>query len=465
MFLTTITPKPSIPSIGPSRMLETSAIMSISTSAPLIFKPATLSEAIAILSSFDKAYPESLLLRDAHVLYANVLLADGRPQEAASLLEKDRDPIRSDLEFVLGSAYARAGDSAKAAAIFRNLYLTMPLSGEADQAEAELKKLPSAAQLPAPTLSERKTRADLLLKGKRYSDAADAYRDLLGEVSPSERPSIQLAMVEALRRAGRDKDAKRALEPVPTAPPEINAERLFDLGELARAADDDDGFLRILGQLREAAPTSTWLEQALLSAGNIYLLRRDYDHAIDCYRETQARFPDGGRASYAHWKVAWLSLRQGRTEEAKNGFEQQIALYPTSSEVPAALYWRGRLAEEDADPAKARAYYQKLSERFHNYYYGELARQRLSKIKDDGAPAQYALLDRIPPITSSVNVTADPAPTDDLRVQKAELLENGGLLDFVRPRVAGRSQGQSRELAARGDRPHVRRCGPLRHRP
>ena len=39
-------------------------------------------EAIATLAEFEKNYPESLLIRDAHVLYANALLSENRPQEA-----------------------------------------------------------------------------------------------------------------------------------------------------------------------------------------------------------------------------------------------------------------------------------------------------------------------------------------------------------------------------------------------
>ena len=58
--------------------------------------------------------------------------------------------------------------------------------------------------------------------------------------------------------------------------------------------------------------------------------------------------------------MAWLSFRQQRKDEAKQGFDDQIGLYPTSSQVPAALYWRGRLAEEDGDTTMAQAYYQKL---------------------------------------------------------------------------------------------------------
>jgi soluble lytic murein transglycosylase len=394
------------------------------------FQTGRTAEALAGLSEFDKSYPESLLLRDAHVLYANALLAEARPAEAITILEKDRQPIRSDLELALARAYSAAGQQARATDIYRNLYFTMPLSGEATQAEVELNKVSGLAQASAEQL---RARADLLMKGKRYSDAASEYRDLLDRVSPAERVNVQLALASALRKSGRNKDAKQVAESIPASTPEVNAERLFNLGEIARAANDDDAFLQIMAQLRQTAPTSSFLEQELLAAGNIYLLRKDYDHAIDAYRELQERFPTGSRASYAHWKVAWLSLRQGRNDAAKTAFEQQIALYASSAEIPAAVYWRGRLAEEDNDLAMARAYYLKLSDRFRNYYYGELARQRLAKVKVDSStePPHYALLDRLPPINSINKFSEDAAPSDNLRVQKARLLENGALLDFA----------------------------------
>jgi len=61
------------------------------------FQTGRLAEAIATLSVFDKAYPDSLLKRDPHVLYANTLVADGRAAEAVELLENDRQPVRADL--------------------------------------------------------------------------------------------------------------------------------------------------------------------------------------------------------------------------------------------------------------------------------------------------------------------------------------------------------------------------------
>lgn len=384
-------------------------------------------EAITTLGDFRQTYPESLLVRDAEVLYGQALLADNRPQEAIALFEKNRQPIRADLELTLGRAYIANNQAEKAISILRNIYFTMPLSDEAAQADIELKKLNAPQPVP---WDVRRSRADLLFKGKRFADAASEYHDMLGQAPPEQRAEIQLAEATSLRRTGRSRDAKQLLQSLTATTPDQNAERIFNLGEIARNSDDNDAFLRIVDELRRTAPTSTWLEQSLLSEGNIYLLKKDYDKAIDAYRELQQRFPSGGRASYAHWKTAWLSLRQGRSTDAKSGFEQQIALYPTSGEVPAALYWRGRLAEEDNDQAMAGAYYQKISERFRNFYYGELARQRMAKLKAPPDPPHYALLDRIPPV-SSMSKASDVIPTDDLRVQKARLLENGALLDFA----------------------------------
>jgi soluble lytic murein transglycosylase len=387
-------------------------------------------DAVATLGDFEKNFPDSFLVRDVHVLYGSALVTTGRSQEAIALLEKDRLPTRSDLELALGRAYAATGQSAKAATIFRNLYFTMPLSAEANAAEVEMKKLPASA-VTKPATGERQIRAALLLKGKRYSDAADEYRNILDEVNPADRPTVQIAMADALRRADRTREARLALAAIPNSTPEINAERTLAMGEIARAANDDDGFLRTVDDLRQVAPTSPWLEQALLEAGNIYLLRRDYDHAIDAYRELQQRFPNGSHASYAHWKASWLTLRMGRNADAEAGFEQQIALYPAFAETPAALYWRARLAEEDNDPAMAAAYYQKLTSRFRNYYYGVLAEQQLAKLKLDSNPPHYAVLDRVPPLVSGTKFAADALPEDDLRVQKAHLLENGALFDLA----------------------------------
>jgi soluble lytic murein transglycosylase len=386
-------------------------------------------EAVANLADFSKAHPDSLLARDAAIQYAGVLTAEGQSAEAATLLEPLRTPVRSDLELALGRAYAASGQNAKAADTFGNIYYTMPASADADAAYAELKKLPI---VPAPTISQRKSRADALMARRRYADAAEEYRGLTNEIGPVDRPSIELDLADALHRSGRNHDSKQVLASLEPTNSEEKAERLYLLGQIAFASSDNDTFYRLVDDLRHTAPASPWLEQALLSAANLHLVHHEYDRALDTFREAQQRFPNGPRASYVHWKAAWLTLRQGRNEDAKKAFEEQIAVYPTGAETPAALYWRARLAEEDNQPLMAVAFYQKLSDRYRNFYYAELARERMKQLPVAGdMTTQYALLDRVPALDGPVKVTESDPPQDELRVQKAELLGNGGLVDFA----------------------------------
>lgn len=401
-------------------------------------------EAVAVLADFDKHFPDSLLARDAHAVYASALMKEGRRQEAIAVLERERIPARSDTELALGNAYQAVGQADKAVATFRNVFYNFPVSAEADIAGVELRKLKVNG-----TVAERRTRADLLLKARRYSDAADEYRSLASVVPTVDQPGLNLALATALQRADRSRDARQLLTSMGVQVGDAEAQRLFLLGEAERSTNDENAVLQTLVQLRQFGPSSPWLEQALLSAGNMYLLKRDYDHAIDHYRELQQRFPKGARASYAHWKVSWLSLRQGRIEEAKKGFEDQLALYAESNEVPASLYWRARLAEEEGAAAMARAFYEKLSSRFRNYYYAELARQRLPQLKGgaNDAATHYALLDRIPPLSLKDRVASAEPPEDDLRLQRARLLSNGALADLAARELQAAAKDDSRAWA------------------
>jgi predicted Zn-dependent protease len=126
-------------------------------------------EALATLADFSKSFPDSLLIRDAHLIYANALFEEGRAREAAALLERDRAPVRADVELVIGRAYEATGDNQKAASAFRNVYFNLPNSVEADAAGTELRRLGVAG-----SIAERRTRADLWRWRERSKNATAA---------------------------------------------------------------------------------------------------------------------------------------------------------------------------------------------------------------------------------------------------------------------------------------------------
>jgi soluble lytic murein transglycosylase len=390
------------------------------------------------LDGFDDKYPDSLQSHDAALLYASALVATNAADRAAAFLEKHRQPVKSDIEITLARAYLSAGDKTKASDIFHKLYFEMPTSAEADAAATELRNL--GEMQPVGTFDQRHGRVLLLTKGRRYQDALNELSPLVEQAPPERMIDMQVEFAAALYRNHKRDDAQHLFESIlqnQSASVDAKAHTLYFLAEIARDKDDGQKNRDYVGQLRTLAPESTWMSDALLSAGNMYLLRRDYETATPFYAEIYQRQKKGKASPYSHWKVAWLTYRMGKKDEAKRLFEEQLSMYPNSAEVPNAIYWRGRMAEEEGDKKLARAFYQKLAENYRYYYYANLARARLPKVGDESVD---------PPILESLQRPPAPpqnweTPADNIRAQKAQLLANAALYDFAAAEMQAASAG------------------------
>jgi soluble lytic murein transglycosylase len=384
--------------------------------------------ALQALDGFDQKYPDSLLSHDAALIYAGTLMATKEPQRAAAFLEHFRQPVKPDIEIALGRAYAAAGDKSKATEIFRRIYFEMPTSGEADAAAFELRNLGESS--PAGSFDQRHARVGLLTKGRRYQEAVNELSPLVEQAPPDKLSALQAEFGAALYKVHKRDEAQRLFEGIAqnqSSAADARAQALYYLAEIARDKDDGQKHRDYVGQLRTLAPDSNWMQEALLSAGNMYMLRRDYDTAVPFYAEIYQRQKNGRFSPYSHWKTAWLTYREGKRDEAKKLFEEQLELYPGSAEVPAAIYWRGRMAEQEGDKRLARAFYQKLAENYRYFYYGNLARERMAKIGEEAVDPP--LLEKLPP-PAAVPQDWDP-PADNVRAQKARLLANAALYDFA----------------------------------
>lgn len=386
-------------------------------------------QVVAALRNFETRYPQSLYVRDAAALQAKALVALGKAAQAVTLLEAHRSPTRANIELALGRAYVAAGELARAAHTLRHVYVTMPASQEARDAEFELQSLFLKAGLPPLSYSERKTRANLLTQALRYREVAEEYRELLKQAPAEETAQIRVRLAWALWKSRRQREAEDMLANLPDSADEPGAQRLYMQLEMKRP--DEEEVAKLLAKLRAATPRGPWFEEGLFAAANMYLLKRDWARAASLYYELQEFFPRGKYAAYSHWKAAWLNFRQGKRDEAKNLFEKQLETYPASLEVMPALYWRARLAEEDGDKPKARAYYHKLADRFRQFYYADLARDRLRALANPGTTAPEPLLERIPPRQAPNKLEQTEVPADNLRAQKGLLLENGALYDLA----------------------------------
>lgn len=393
-----------------------------------------LADAQKLLTGFASRYPESIFISALPVTMANLALGQGDSAAALAVLRAHAGETiakHADYQLALAKANQAAGNTAEAARLYRHIFLDFPLRSEGEQAKAQLALFGGLAPL---SIAELRAHADALYAGGRYADAADEYRTLAAEAAkkdPSARPAL-LVMAAAcelkLKRLTRTE-----AEALPDTPDESGARRLYLLMELARNRDDGDSQRSLVAQLEQRFPSSPWLAEALYSSGNMYLLKKDYPQAIEYYKDLAQRFPSNRDASRCEWRAAWLSYQTGKYSDAAELMDRQIALYPSSNDAPAALYWRGRIYEQqERRPAMAAAYYRTVADTYGHYYYAEIARERLTTLGGI-VPASVDMLsdfhpERIPALT-------DDVPEDDEHVIKAQLLANAGLNEYIAPEI------------------------------
>jgi soluble lytic murein transglycosylase len=389
-----------------------------------------LSDAETLLTGFAAKYPESIFVGRLPVMIANLSLNQNDPNTALRVLHQhDGEAVASHADFQLALARANqmTGKVEEAARLYRHIFLSFPLSSEGQQAKAQLAVVGASAPL---TVTERRAHADALYAGGRYADAGDEYRALArdsGDSDPHARDALLVAAAACDFKTKRL--SKSEVDALPDTQDESGARRMYLAVELARNKDDGGAQQALVTQMEQRFPTSPWLAEALYTSANMYLLRKDFPQAITYYSELATRFPTHRYAPSSHWKAAWLNYRLGNYSQAAVLFDKQIALYAGGKEIPAALYWRGRLyGDQEHQPDMAVAYYQALSRVFEHYYYAQMARERLVEL-GHVAPADVAMLNNIRP--EEIPALTDDVPEDDEHVVKARLLANAGLNEYI----------------------------------
>ena len=391
------------------------------------------SEVFPLLDRFAERHPQSIFDASAPLLLANAFIQQKNGPAAVKVLESilwTPEADHPEFKFALGRAYQVSGDSSKATTQFRSIFLSQPLAFEASQALTQLNGMGMV-----PSATERKIRADQLFNAKRYSDANNEYSAIRNDSSltQADRDALQIYSAVCdlkLKRLGRHEAEK-----LPQTNDDSAALKLYLLAEISRTEKNRTGHDAIIAEMSGRYPNSRWLEEALYSGGNMYLLTHNTDQAIYHYQLLVDRFPMSVYAPSAHWRVAWLNYRLRRYSEAARLMDEQVIRYGAGLEAPSALYWRGRIYEDQAhDFAQAANYYRALNNTYTNYYYGYLARQRLAVLghQPDVTPT---------PTLSSVRKFNTPdlvgqVPVDEPHVIKAKLLANAALNEYIGPEIS-----------------------------
>jgi soluble lytic murein transglycosylase len=208
---------------------------------------------------------------------------------------------------------------------------------------------------------------------------------------------------------------------------DLSARQLATLIEISASHNDETTTSDLLSTLRKQAPDSEWLNRALQSSAAMSLRLGHYDRALDQYHDSG---PSQNKdVANGHWRATWAKS-QLNLKAAQKDLEDQIKLYPESSEVPAALYWLARLAQQQSDYAGANGYYRLIKSQFPNYYYAELSDRQLKTLGSVNAPS-YVSLKEVVPASKYVSPDVSPRVVSEAQLSKARLLQQIGLTSFA----------------------------------
>jgi soluble lytic murein transglycosylase len=389
---------------------------------------------VETLADFSERYSDSLLSSEAAILLAKAQIAQGNAQQAIARLEHKRDPLNPEVELTLARAYVASSDFVAAREILRRLYCEMPTVPESEQAGKLLFTLPSGSG-PEPSFEDRVGRAEKFAQAGRFKEAANEYESLLRYATGNQSSAAQVALASVLHRLNRDSEALSLLNGLSGLTGDLRARQLAALIEISSSRNDEILTHDWLSTLRQEAPQSEWLNQALQSAAAMSVRLGHYDRALDLYRESGPS--QNKEVAYGHWRATWAKA-QLDLKGAKKDLEDHVKLYPESSEVPAALYWLGRIAQEQSDYAGARGYYRLIQSQFPNYYYAELSDRQLKALGSANAPSyvslnapSYVSLKEVIPTSKYVSPSISRAPVPETQLGKARLLQQIGLTAFA----------------------------------
>jgi len=380
-----------------------------------------------------KAPVTSPLAGRAAVLAARSLLEIKDAQGALSWLNRVPAAQREEPESSLLAAKAQeaSGHPTAAVAAWKTIHYYYPVSKEAGEAEAALDRLRRSmgADFPEAPAEARFERTARLMKARQYDRARADFHQMAAELSGLDR---ERAMVRAAATYYEQRNTTATisqLNALRLTEPEADAERWYWLAAAHRRANRDEGMEAAVAQLARRAPDSVWRRDALVIAGNRYLLENDYERYVPHFEACGEAFPKDPEGAYCHWKVVWRAWLE-RSPEAEVKLKEHLRHFAAYEKGGAALYYLGKLSEKGKNYAAARRYYSELIARFPNYYHSVLAREELKKPALAGAgrdetaekflaAVEFAERDQAP------SFAADPET--NTRLRRGRLLAQAGL--------------------------------------
>ncbi len=391
-------------------------------------------EAMTILSELIREHPDSVRSRDAKLAWANSAIVAGLAVDVPGFLVELSEKNDADALLLTAKAYEAQTSQTEAIRYYRRTYFFA--AGSAAAVEAETKLTSIGQPLTPQTGEEQLARADRLFNAKNYAGAATAYIDLSANFPVLATPQVRLRRISAHANAFKMPDAIAAFNSLPESANEREeGYRELILG-YAKARMWPQARLTA-DEMRQKYPAGKLVVKTFIDAG---LAAREGKNRIDeayYFNTAVAAFPNSVEVANAQFEAGWVQHENDNFALSSQMFIDHLALYAdkNTNNRGKAGYWAARDSELAGKLPDACALYDAVAYRYGANWYGYLALNRLTAMKNQGncrTATTNPLIAKAVANLKTVTVAAETATDKELtRADKSEELTTIGLFDWA----------------------------------
>ncbi|HLM60024.1 MAG TPA: transglycosylase SLT domain-containing protein [Pyrinomonadaceae bacterium] len=392
--------------------------------------------AMNAFAELTRDFPNSLKAREAKLLWATSAMQSGQAAQVPNFLSDLNDKADADALMTTAKSYEQQLNQPHAINFYRKVYFYGAGMQASREAETRLKAL--GESLAPQTAEEIKTRADKFYDAKNWTEAANAYTNLLTGFPNANSPQINLKRLIAFSNAKRMPEANSAFNSIPASADE-KAESYYQLARAYANARLWAQARTTAEEMRQKFPMSDWTPKTLVAVG---MAARDAKNTMEesyFLRSAVASYPNAVEVAGAQFELAWLEHNNKNFASSSQMLIEHLSRYADKDTTNRgkAGYWSARDSERAAKIPEACALYDAVNYRYGANWYGYLASQRLTALRGQGkckSPSQFApdsLVGKAVTNLKSVTVAAETSTAKELaRTENADQLGTIGLFDL-----------------------------------
>jgi soluble lytic murein transglycosylase len=391
-------------------------------------------DAVKTFQKLIEKYSNSLRQADAKLLSAEISLQMSKPDDAIVFVKDLVEKNNPKALYLMAKAYRLKGDMEKTLDFLHRTRVFGVGTSEAEQAEKELKM--SGESLTPKKLDYLTIRFERLLEKNRFSNVLSEYEEAK-KVFVNFPDKVELRRLVALVNLRRLGEAQRVFNLI--TEPSVKEEAYHHLARGYLAARQWAQARSLIEQMRRAYPKSAWTLKTLVDASSTANKAKNKTEESYYFRLVLSDYPNSKEAVQAHFGLAWFEHESRNFSKSAQMLAEHLAVYVErdNSYRGKAGYWAARDFEQIGKFKEACFLYDALIYRYNANWYGYLAVQRLSALKEQGQcqnadfPKDSLIRKAASNLKTIVVESETATELEEERLTKAEQLNLIGLTDWA----------------------------------